>query len=320
MINWIIYAFVRFFLALVQLLPLRFGARLGRAGGAVAYWVDARHRGVALRNLAMCFPEKDEQEIRAIAQENFRRIGENFTCAIITASMSSEELAEVCELPVGNLEGAENAAAPFRNVMAIGHFGNFELYNRFCGSVADCACASTYRGLPNKGINRALQWLRASSECRFFDRRYEAAALKTCMRSNRRVFLGLLVDQHAGDRGLRVPFMGNECSTSAAAAVFALRYNCKLRTGFCYRTGLAKWRLESGPEIALRNNGTPRPLEDIMRDVNRAFEAAVRRDPANWFWVHNRWKLKWRRQAAIESPVRRTRSVVRERQPSPSYD
>jgi lauroyl/myristoyl acyltransferase len=24
--------------------------------------------------------------------------------------------------------------------------------------------------------------------------------------------------------------------------------------------------------------------------VNQAFEQAVRRDPANWFWVHNRWK------------------------------
>ena len=27
-----------------------------------------------------------------------------------------------------------------------------------------------------------------------------------------------------------------------------------------------------------------------MLDVNRAFEMAVKRDPANWFWVHNRWK------------------------------
>jgi KDO2-lipid IV(A) lauroyltransferase len=27
-----------------------------------------------------------------------------------------------------------------------------------------------------------------------------------------------------------------------------------------------------------------------MLDVNRTFEQAVRRDPANWFWVHNRWK------------------------------
>jgi KDO2-lipid IV(A) lauroyltransferase len=29
-----------------------------------------------------------------------------------------------------------------------------------------------------------------------------------------------------------------------------------------------------------------------MREVNRSFEKAVRRDPANWFWVHRRWKLK----------------------------
>ena len=28
-----------------------------------------------------------------------------------------------------------------------------------------------------------------------------------------------------------------------------------------------------------------------MGEVNRAFEIAVRRDPANWFWVHKRWKL-----------------------------
>jgi len=27
-----------------------------------------------------------------------------------------------------------------------------------------------------------------------------------------------------------------------------------------------------------------------MLEVNQAFETAIRRDPANWFWVHKRWK------------------------------
>ena len=37
----------------------------------------------------MCFGgEKTPDEIRALARENFRRIGENFACAIKTASMS----------------------------------------------------------------------------------------------------------------------------------------------------------------------------------------------------------------------------------------
>ena len=64
-----------------------------------------------------------------------------------------------------------------------------------------------------------------------------------------------------------------------------------LHTAFCFRTELGKWRVEFGGEIPTAEDGVPRPVADIMLDVNRAFEAAVRRDPANWFWVHNRWKL-----------------------------
>ena len=30
--------------------------------------------------------------------------------------------------------------------------------------------------------------------------------------------------------------------------------------------------------------------DEITQDINAAMEVAVKRDPANWFWVHNRWK------------------------------
>ena len=76
-------------IAVIQALPLTFVARLGRAGGGLAFWLDARHRRVALKNLAMCFGhEKSPEEIRALARENFRRIGENYACAIKTSAMT----------------------------------------------------------------------------------------------------------------------------------------------------------------------------------------------------------------------------------------
>jgi KDO2-lipid IV(A) lauroyltransferase len=114
--------------------------------------------------------------------------------------------------------------------------------------------------------------------------------------------LGLLADQHAGTNGLRLPFLGRDCSTSAAPAIFALRYHCRLFTGICYRIGLARWRIEAGDEIATTENGQARSAEAIMRDVNRAFERAVRRDPANWFWVHNRWKTYKPKHAPVPEP------------------
>jgi len=68
--------------------PLVTVARLGRALGALVFWIDKRHRQVALDNLTLCFGhEKSPEEIRAIAKENFRRIGENYCSAIKTAAM-----------------------------------------------------------------------------------------------------------------------------------------------------------------------------------------------------------------------------------------
>lgn len=284
----LLYFFVRPLVAVIQSLPLRWVARLGRAGGSLAYFLDRRHRRVARRNLAMCFGgEKSATELSAIARENFRRIGENYACAIKTASMTFEELRPHVEF-VAPPE-ISSPAQPRRIVAAIGHFGNFELYARFSQFAPAFKSATTYRGLRQPSLNRLLQSLRQQSGCLFFERRFEGQALRAFM-NQPGIMMGFLSDQHAGDAGLRLPFLGQDCSTSAAPAVFALRYDCSLHTGICYRLGPARWRIEAGPEIAVRQNGEARPVEAIMLEVNRAFETAVRRDPANWFWVHNRWK------------------------------
>ena len=133
--------------------------------------------------------------------------------------------------------------------------------------------------------------MRESTGCLYFERRTEGAALRAALR-DQPLLLGLLSDQHSGDHGLRIPFFGHDCATSKAPAIFALRFGLPLNTAFCFRTRIGHWRIEVGDDISTHENGEPRSPEAIMRDVNRAFEDAVRRDPANWFWVHNRWKVR----------------------------
>jgi lauroyl/myristoyl acyltransferase len=287
----LLYLAARALLAFLQTLPLPWVARLGRFGGGVAYWLDLRHRRVALRNLTSCFsPDKSPAEIRALARENYRRIGENFACAARTAGMSYDELRPFVEL-VGDhwLAAPAPGQKPGSVVVAIGHFGNFELYARFGQFRPEYQCATTYRALRQPSLTRLLQSLRERSGCLYFERRFDADALKSAM-SRPGLMLGLLCDQSAGNRGLRLPFLGHECSTSAAPAIFALRYRCPLYTGICYRIAPGRWQLELGPEIPTHHQGRPRSPKAIMQEVNLAFEAAVIRDPANWFWVHNRWK------------------------------
>jgi KDO2-lipid IV(A) lauroyltransferase len=298
----LLYLAARALVAFLQALPLTTVARLGRAGGALAYWLDVRHRCVALRNLALCFSqEKTPAEIRALAKENFRRLGENFASVIKTAAMTVDELRAHVEFAgVELLQPAPAGQKPATVVAAIGHFGNFELYARFGQLVPDYQCATTYRGFRQPLLNRLLQSLREKSGCLYFERRMDAAALRATM-NQPGIMLGLLADQRAMRGGIRAPFFGHECSTSAACAVFALRYSCDLHTAICYRTALARWRIEFDPAIPTHENGAPRSTRDITTDINRAFEVAVRRDPANWFWVHDRWK-KPRSKVPISQP------------------
>src|SRR5882672_8033208 len=129
----LLYYTARALVALLQALPLPLVARIGRGTGALAYWADARHRRVAVRNLTMCFGnEKTESEIRALARENFRRIGENFACAVKTAAMSPDELRLRFEFVGAEMIlPHETDHGPQSRIVAIGHFGNFELYARF---------------------------------------------------------------------------------------------------------------------------------------------------------------------------------------------
>ena len=285
----LIYWPVRALVALIQSLPLPFVARLGRAGGGLAFWLDVRHRRVALKNLVMCFgQEKTPEEIRALARENFRRIGENYAGAIKTAAMTFEELRPHIEFAgIERLPQKSGDQPPRSAVVAIGHFGNFELNARIQDVRPDYQSATTYRALKHPAFNRLMQDLRTRSGCLYFERRADGPLLRAAMNRGG-ILLGLLADQSSN--GLRGPFLGHDCSTTLAPAVLALRYQCELFTGFCYRIAPAKWRIELGEKIPTHENNHPRPSGEIMGDVNRAFEAAVRRDPANWFWVHNRWK------------------------------
>jgi lauroyl/myristoyl acyltransferase len=283
--NLLIYWLGRLLVGFLQSLPLNWVARMGRVCGALVYRVDARHRKVVLQNLTMCFgKERTKGEIEAIARENFRRILEGYFCAVKTMAMTAEQLQPHLEF-----SGVERLRPPRRVVVAIGHFGNFEIQTRVGDHLPEYASATTYRALKQAGLNRLMIEMRKNSKTHFFERRQDAAQLRQFM-SQPAALVGILSDQHGGAKGIRGPFLGHDCSTTPAAPIFALRYDCELYTGVCQRIGLAKWRLELGEQIPTRENGKARPVEDLVHDINRHLEQYVRRDPANWFWVHKRWK------------------------------
>ncbi len=288
LLYWVVLGLLR----CLQSLPLAWVARLGRHSGGLAYWVDGRHRRVALENLSLAFQEeKTLEEIRVLAREHFRRLGEAYACAAKTASMKPAALARHVQVVGARaLELATALDLPQSRIFAIGHFGNFEVYAWMGHFVKGYRAVTTYRPLPQPRLNALLLSLRRQSGCVLFARGAQSKEFLHALTQPGQL-VGLLSDQHAGRPGLWLPFFGRDCSTLTAPAVLAQRFKLPLSTAICFRSGPGRWRIEMGDEIPTRcPDGSRRPVADIMVEVNRAFEQAIRRDPANWFWVHRRWK------------------------------
>ena len=277
---------------LIRLLPLKLVCFIGRQIGFVFYFIDTGHRKIAVNNLTNSLGNYySESEITSIAKENFRRLGEVYLSVLKTAHISLKNLSDIL-----SVKGLEHLDLSQRNdgsnpsfMFAIGHFGNFELYANAGLFAPEFDVGTTYRGFNQPWVEKLVTKIRNRSGCHYFDRRYEGKKLMSFMKRPNSI-TGLLADQNAGRSGIKLPFFGLPCSTNPAPAIFSLRYNLRLLCCLCRRVGLGRWELELGPEIITHINGNARSVNDIMSDINATYEDYIREDPANWFWVHNRWK------------------------------
>lgn len=86
-----------------------------------------------------------------------------------------------------------------------------------------------------------------------------------------------------------MPFFNRLSSTSPLAATLAIRTNSAVIPSAVYTSGFAKWRVVFEEEIPY----DPANPEQLIADISSVLERQIRQSPADWFWVHNRWKTPW---------------------------
>lgn len=115
---------------LLKLVGMKTLYRLGRAAGAVAWYLLPQRRNIVERNLRIVLdPALRGKELQKLSRENFKRTIANFLCSAKTATLTDEQLKHC--VTVG---GHEQFAAPVLEgrgqVCAIAHSGNWEALAR----------------------------------------------------------------------------------------------------------------------------------------------------------------------------------------------
>ncbi len=270
--------------------PEGVGHRVGEKIGTAMRWISRRHWRIVMANLRLAFgEEKGEEELAEIGRACYRHLGKCLMEFFRLPAMSVEEIRRVTEF-----RGAEHLDAGLAGgrgvILLTGHVGNWEMVGARIAA----------EGYPLNVIARAqrddrlTEYIRRTREVagmRVIHRR--EAVRQSLLALRRNELVGILLDQNAGDDGVFVDFFGHLASTAPGAAAFALRTGATVVPTFGWRRPDDRHVVEIGEPVPLIETGDRE--QDILANTARytkVIEEQIRAHPAQWFWLHKRWKSR----------------------------
>lgn len=288
-------ALIRAMLGLIARLPLSLALRIGTAIGVLSYHLARRQRKLALRHLAIAFPDMSQAEQRKIARAAFAHFG-RAAMEFAAGRRLDDRLERYVVLDPASEQLYREVTAQGRGfIVATGHIGNWELFARRLARIGGEPVVIARRSW-DAHLDRFVADLRASGGVTTVWREDPGTARQLLRTLREGRALGVLIDQDTKVQGVFVPFFGRPAFTPRAAAELALRSGAPLLVGWSRRLGRKPtdgYFLEL-KQIPLCTSPADRDAE-VLRVTSACtarLESVIRANPGEWVWMHERWKTK----------------------------
>ena len=174
-------------------------------------------------------------------------------------------------------------------IIVTAHFGNFELGGYGLG-VLGFPTYTVARPLDNRYIDSFLARFRGATGQHLISKNGGYDQIERVMSEGGT--MAFLADQYAGEKGCWVDFFGRPASAYKAIALLALEHDALVAVCASPRLGRPLWvemSLEgmTDPREAGNEAGTVR---ELTQWYTSCLEAAIRRHPEQYWWLHRRWK------------------------------
>jgi len=280
----------RALLALIWLLhwlPLGVQAVLGRGLGRLMHALAKSRRAVALRNVELCLPELALPERQALVREHFQWLARSLLERAVLWHASPERLRRLIHVE-GDIKLAERSD---RAVMwLVPHFLGVDVAGMATQIFQKHRGFDVYAPQSNEVLDKAL--LRGRSRfgtADFYTRQDGARPIVRAIRKGHAFFNPCDMDFGLRDAAF-VPFFGHPAATLLAPSRLARSMNMIVQPVVAeILPGGQGWR------VNFMEPWTDWPSEDPVADaarMNRFIETQIRLCPAQYLWVHKRFKTR----------------------------
>jgi len=274
-------------------LPPRVALRLADLAAEVAFVLARSRREVALENLRLAFGAGLDAARRiALARDSFRHLARTPVELAFARRLLQGRAARARRLAYPGTSADVLAAARVGGgVFVTAHLGNWEVAAVGCrlGGLDPLPMARTL----DSALAEALltRW-RGTRTGGVLEKRGGLSGAQEHLRQGG--WVGMLADQNAGRHGLFVPFFGVAASTFPTPVTLALRAGVPLWLGACLRRPGEPFAFDLHAEpIAIGPQGGARDrVRATIERLHERLEALVLRDPAQYHWLHRRYKLR----------------------------
>ncbi len=299
MIDWLLYWVVKSVGWGLCRLPPSVCVAVGMALGQVAYWFQPKRAHIGCLNLKAAFGDRFTPSQRGgIIQRMFRHLGAGIVEMLRLPAMDDAYFHRF--ITIDGREHIDQVVASGRPIMFMtAHFGNWEMSSiigAFLGHPI-VALARAQEKFPR--LYHLLVSYRESKGCRVV---HKGSAMRQLIRAlERRESVGIVGDQ-ASRQGVPVNFFGRPALFATGPYELAARNRAMIIPAFLYRVRGPSHRLVLEPPF---DCPAERPSDEAVRCGVERFAAILARhiehDPAQWLWVHKRWKHTTARHVLVLS-------------------
>ncbi|MEW6585875.1 MAG: lysophospholipid acyltransferase family protein, partial [Nitrospirota bacterium] len=169
-----------------------------------------------------------------------------------------------------------------------GHCGNWELLATVAAARLS-PISIVVRPLNNPYLNRIVESVRRRYGNSVIDKKGALKPIMQVLRNNGTI--GILMDQAVvPEEGYVIDFLGRKAWTTKMPALIARKTDAAALPAFIHRTGNGH-RIVIHPEVALSSNPVrEEALKEDTKKFSSYIEEYIREHPAEWLWIHRRWK------------------------------
>ncbi len=280
---------------LLHLLPLPLLSAVGGGIGALLYRFGRSRRRVALRNLELCLPELPASEREALARQHFGWVARSFIERGVLWYARPARLKRLIRVE-GDVTLAERSAKPV--MWLVPHFVALDVAGVATQLFQKQWVASIYQAQSNPVLDAAIRRGRLRFEQgEVFARQESALPLVRAVKKKKAAFFNLPdMDFGARDSAF-VPFFGVPAATLLAPSRLARSLGMAVQPVVAEALPHGRgWR------VRFLDPWTDWPTDDAEADaarMNAWIETEIRRNPAQYLWVHKRFKTRPEGQASL---------------------